>query len=137
MMMKLKKPIITYDFDGVLHTSMNPIKPPAKSAGPISYTEWNKWVPFKEMHECLKEDSKNSKIIIVTKRYKKHKPHVQKFIEKFNLPVLKIICTNMKPKWPTLKKINSIKHYDDSSSVEKELLNKPIAFIKINPYIGI
>ena len=133
MMMKLNKPIITYDFDGVLHKSMKPVK----QTGPINYTEWNKWIPFKEIHQCLIEDSKNNKIIIVTKRYQKHELHVKKFITKFNLPVEEIICTNMKPKWPTLKKLNSKKHYDDSPSVEKELFNKPIVFIKIDPYIDI
>ena len=105
-MMKLNKPIITYDFDGVLHKSMKPVK----QTGPINYTEWNKWIPFKEMHQCLREDSKNNRIIIVTKRYQKHKPYVKKFIEKFNLPVSEIICTDMKPKWPTLKKLNSKKY---------------------------
>ena len=129
MMMKLK-PTITYDFDGVLHKSMKPVK----QTGPTSYTKWDEWIPFKEMHQCLREDSKNNRIMIVTKRYQKHKLHIKKFITKFNLPVEKIICTNMKPKWPTLKKLNSKKHYDDSDSVEKELFNKPIAFIKSDPY---
>ena len=132
MMMKLK-PTITYDFDGVLHKSMKPVK----QTGPTNYTKWDEWIPYKEMHQCLREDSKNNRIIIVTKRYQKHEPHVKKFIAKFNLPVEKIICTNMKPKWPTLKKLNSKKHYDDSASVEKELLNKPITFIKIDPYVDI
>jgi len=132
MMMKLKS-TITYDFDGVLHKSMKPVK----QTGPNSYTKWDEWIPFKEMHQCLREDSKNNRIIIVTKRYQKHELHIKKFISKFNLPVEKIICTNMKPKWPTLKKLNSKKHYDDSPSVEKELFNKPIVFIKIDPYIDI
>ena len=59
MMMKLK-PTITYDFDGVLHKSMKPVK----QTGPTSYTKWDEWIPFKEMHQCLREDSKNNRIII-------------------------------------------------------------------------
>lgn len=73
----LKKSIIGYDFDGVLHVDVTP----ADSTGqkhPLTYV--GPYKPFDKIITQIKDQlNKNHKIYVVTARHKSSKPHIDHF----------------------------------------------------------
>lgn len=125
------QPIISYDFDGVLHTSV-------KGIHPIDMTDYDSWEPFVKMHEQLKKDALNNKIVIVTARppLSDVKNAVQKFLAKYDLPVEEIYYTDDEPKIDVLKQMGAVKHYDDNPDMFDELRGSGIEFEFVKPDIS-
>ena len=122
----LKRGVVSFDFDGVLHSSMIP-----GTLHPINYTDVGSWTPKYDMIELLNQEKKNHKIIITTARDTWNKPHIQKFLELHNISVDDIILTNNQPKRDYLVANNVIRHYDDNAKLEQELEGTGIEFILI------
>lgn len=115
--------IISYDFDGCLHLTVD------KYGNPLGYfMSVDLLKPSISMIKQLKEDSKLSDIVIVTARNRGDEWYIQEFIDLWKLPVQHIFCTNDTSKLPILLKINAIKHYDDNPRVERDLLGSDIQF---------
>lgn len=121
-----EKPIISYDFDGVCHTSVIGLDP-------INFVEPETWEPFLEMHEQLKIDAENHRIVIVTARPPVTNIFIQEFVDKYKLPVEEIFATDNMPKTPLLKDLQVIKHYDDNSGLQIPLRNAGIEFVLVDP----
>lgn len=120
------KPVVSFDFDGVLHTSMV-----SGTLHPINFTEPDTWEPNYLMHDILRREQKNNRIIIVTARDTWNKPEIKYFLEKYNLPVDEVITTDEMPKKSFLLEHNAIKHYDDNINLLNELKGTGIEFILI------
>ena len=141
--------VISYDFDGVLHTDTIP-----GTIHPIDYSTKQDWTPSKKNFERLRiEHNSGNKIIVVSARgdtmYELFKDGIQvfkfekdveikeismidvmmKFIRKHKLPVEDIILTDNEPKIKILLKNKVIRHYDDNIEMEKELKNTNIEFV--------
>lgn len=121
-----ERPIISYDFDGCLHVSV-------EGHDPINFTEPDSWEPFTEMHEQLKSDAKEHKIIICTARPHDAAIYVKEFCDMYNLPVEEIITTDNWPKAPYLIDAGAIKHYDDYEKNGKALKEAGIEFVLVDP----
>jgi hypothetical protein len=117
---------VSFDFDGVLHTSMVP-----GTLHPINFSEPNSWVPNLKLHDLLRQEKKLHKVIITTARDTWNKPKIEKFLKKWNLPVDEIITTDNKPKKPYLIANNVIRHYDDNLNLIQELKGTGIEFILV------
>ena len=105
--MEIRQKIISFDFDETLCDSQgNPIK--------------------KYIKKLIKHHKNNDKIIITTFRRHSSKNHVEDFIEKYNLPVEEIVCTEHQPKLPFLMRKNAAIHYDDDIPTINSLLNSGI-----------
>lgn len=86
--------------------------------------------------------SKGYKCYIVTSRNQEHEDftwikeneksriRVHDFIQTHNLPIVECIYTNHEPKGPILKKLNSIKHYDNDEDELESALNCGVIGIK-------
>ena len=120
------KPVISYDFDGVLHVSVAGIHP-------LDFTSPELWEPFTEMMLQLKEDAKEHKIVVVTARPPSTDVYVWEFIKNNNLPVEQIYATDDEPKTPVLIKIGAIKHYDDNKALAAPLKAAGIEFVLVDP----
>jgi hypothetical protein len=120
------KPVVSFDFDGVLHLSMIP-----NTLHPINFTEPDTWEPNYLMHDILRKEQKNNRIIIVTARDTWNKPEIEYFIKKYNLSIDEIITTNEMPKKSFLLNHNAIKHYDDNINLLNELKRTGIEFILV------
>ena len=120
------KPVVSFDFDGVLHTSMV-----SGTLHPINFTEPDTWEPNYLMHDILRKEQENNRIIIVTARNTWNKPEIEYFLKKYNLFVDEIITTDEMPKKSFLLSRNAIKHYDDNTDLPKELKGTGIEFILI------
>lgn len=101
-------PIISFDFDGVLHKSV--IK---GTTHPINYDKPHTWIPFEKMHELMHELSNDYRIIVITKRTERMRKHTQYYIDSFALPVERLYCTGGMDKWDLLEDLGVIRHYDD------------------------
>lgn len=121
-----ERPIISYDFDGCLHTSVI-------GYDPINFIEPETWEPFEAMHKSLREDAKTHKIVIVTARPEITNPYVWEFVKMHNLPVEEIYATDNMPKTPLLKKLGVIRHYDDHVGLIQPLKDAGIEFVLTNP----
>ena len=106
------RPIISFDFDGVLHKSV--IK---GTTHPINYNKPNTWLPFEKMHDLLFKLSENYRIIVVTKRSEHMRPATEYYINSFALPVEKLYCTGGIDKWDLLESLGVIIHYDDDKNM--------------------
>lgn len=120
------KPVISYDFDGCLHTSVS-------GYDPISFIDVDEWVPFTEIHDQMRKDAKNHKIVITTARPPITNEYVWEFVKKYNLPVEEIYATDNMPKAPVLKKMGAIKHYDDHVKLIEPLREAGIEFVLVDP----
>jgi hypothetical protein len=120
------KPVVSFDFDGVLHTSMIP-----NTLHPINFTEPDTWEPNYLMHDILRKEQKNNRIIIVTARDTWNKPEIEYFIKKYNLSVDEIVTTDEMPKKSFLLNRNAIKHYDDNLDLLNDLKGTGIEFILV------
>lgn len=121
------KPIISYDFDGVLHVSVIGVHP-------IDFVHPDRWVPFTEMHEQLREDAKDHKIIVVTARPEDTNEFLWEFIKMHDLPVEEIYAVNNGPKTPILISTGAIRHYDDNEGMRNALKPTGIEFVLVNPF---
>ena len=124
---KFKEAVVSFDFDGVLHTSMIP-----GTLHPINFILPDTWKPNLKLHDILKKEQKTHKVIIVTARPHWNKLEIQDFLKKWNLKVDDIITTNNMPKKPYLMKNNVIKHYDDNPKMITELKDSGIEFIVVD-----
>jgi hypothetical protein len=120
--------IISYDFDGVLHSSLH-----KGTTHPIDYYDWWDWEPYLKMHKMLRQDALSSTVVVVSARDPGMDTAMWEFIKHYKLPVQSIHLTSDRPKWPILKKLGAIKHYDDSPKVARELQGKPIEFVFVRP----
>jgi hypothetical protein len=120
------KPVVSFDFDGVLHTSMVP-----GTLHPINFTEPDTWEPNHLMHDILRQEQNNNTIIIVTARDTWNKPEIEYFLRKYNLSVDEIITTDELPKKSFLLSHNAIKHYDDNINLLNELKGTGIEFVLV------
>jgi len=118
--------IISYDFDGTLHSSVHP-----GTIHPIQFDDHDEWIPNEDMFKRMREDAKIAKIVIVTARHSYLAAPIWKFVAKYNLPVSAIYCTNDRPKLNVLKSIGAAKHYDDSIAVGNELSGTDIEFVLV------
>ena len=117
---------VSFDFDGVLHTSMVP-----GTLHPINFFEPNSWIPNLKLHDLLRQEKKLHKVIITTARDTWNKLEIEEFLKKWNLPVDEIITTDNKPKKPYLIANNVIRHYDDNLNLIQELKGTGIEFILV------
>jgi len=123
------RPVITYDFDGVLHTGVWP-----GTIHPLP--DASRWLPSARMIDKMKDESKDHDIFIVTARdgdSNGKNQEVEKFVIDNNLPVKGIICTNDESKLPYLKDLKSVKHYDDNKNMARELEGSGIEFVLVDP----
>ena len=131
---------VSYDFDGVLHKDM--YYTDNGQGHPVSHTK-KKLTPIKMMINKFSKDKNNYDVHIITHRGKKSKKLIYKFLKRNNiyLPYRKIhTIGHKKNKSHTIKKIKSIKHYEDSTNVLKDIrkLNKDVElfFINTNKYLN-
>lgn len=125
---------VSFDFDGVLHVSMN--------ANSIHTTIWS-WIdgeserprPRLEYHQMLKREAHKYPIIITTSRCEENRDDIQDFLDFYRLPVKEIYLTCMEPKIQFLMNLSRshlnnnklcerkkiIRHYDDDSSIKKQI----------------
>lgn len=118
--------IISYDFDGVLHTSVEGIHP-------LDYFDYTLWTPFERMFQRLFEESKTNTIVVVTARCEVHLESLWVFINSYGLPIDEIYHTCGGSKKETLEEIGAIKHYDDNPEMEEELEYSDIEFVLVDP----
>jgi hypothetical protein len=141
--------VISYDFDGVLHTDTYP-----GTIDPIDYWTKQDWTPSKKIFRILrKEFNSGNKIIVVSARgdtmYDLYKDGLRvfdfekdvkiinismkyvmmKFFKKYKLPIEEIILTDNRPKKEILLKMKAIRHYDDNIELEQKLKNTNIEFV--------
>jgi len=113
--------IVSFDFDGVLHSEVNGINPIDFKKKDLN--------PNLGIIKKLKEEAKKNIIIIVSSRDDEDKKIIDYFIKKHKLPVSKIITTNNYPKSPYLKHFNVLRHYDDNIFLRKDLEKTKVQFI--------
>lgn len=123
------KPLVSFDFDGTLHRSIVP-----GTTHPIDFFRWKTWEPNQAIHDQLRKDAANHKIIVVSRRDDIHKAPMWKFIQAYNLPVEEIYTTNGQPKGEYLVDFGVIKHYDDDINLANELHGTGIEFVHVNPF---
>lgn len=127
---KFSRPIISYDFDGVLHRSVSGIHP-------HDFLNWRTWEPFEQMFEQMKRDAIDHDIVVVTARSPiwEVQGAVNSYIAEHELPVTEVYYTDNMPKLPILKRIGAIKHYDDNQKMASELRGTGIEFQLVDPKI--
>ena len=140
-MLTIKAPIVSYDFDGVLHLS---IKPDYQFHVDISHATYHPidfdtsdLVPFEEMFDQLIQDHHaGNQIIIVTARGQRTDKYVKEYLLKQGLLeyIDSIHYINLKS--PFLKAINVVKHYDDSPKQINSMILEGINVIPIDPPIN-
>jgi hypothetical protein len=90
-------------------------------------------IPFNEIIQKVYEELRNHEVVIVTARDSYEIPYIQAFLKHHKIPIKKIFCTDNGPKLETLQMLKSIRHYDDSLRVKKELEGSGIEFIQTYP----
>lgn len=119
--------VISFDFDGVLHTSMIP-----GTLHPINFFDPDSWEPNFKLHDLLRKEADSHKVIIVTARDTWNKRQIEAFLNKWNLPVDEIITTDNKPKKSFLINNDVIRHYDDNPRLRTELAGTGIEFMLVH-----
>ena len=111
----MKRKIVSFDFDGVLHTSM---------AGPNSTAPYDFWTsdlePNSGMFRKVKEEARRNKVVVVSSRDPSMESILWEFIQKYNLPISAVYCLGSGQKLPTLESLGVVRHYDDSQKVFAE-----------------
>jgi hypothetical protein len=96
------KRVITVDFDETL------VVPYPTAYGGSSLQV----VP--KIDKIIRGEHKNgTDVYIVSFRKDKDRPEIENIVMFYKIPIKGIICTNMQPKLPFLKKLNSKLHIDD------------------------
>jgi hypothetical protein len=98
--------MITFDFDDTLSRPVWDEK--QQLFEPSENPNYDTFAKLKSFYEQGKE------IMIVTTRWSRIE--IVDFVEKYNLPISAILCTEGELKGETLKKIGSQLHFDDSPS---------------------
>lgn len=107
--------VVTFDFDGVLHTDVQGIHP----------TDWNSkgdQTPAERMIRLFKQEARDHDVVIVTARGQGHVGMIRKFAEMHGLNPVTIIATDDRPKMPVLRRLESIRHYDDNRQMIRDIL---------------
>lgn len=123
-----QKPVVSFDFDGVLHRSVR-----ANTIHPVDFWSWQQWEPNDTIHQQLKREAQGNRIVVVSRRDDIHQEPMWEFIRHYRLPVEEIYTTNNEPKRLILVDIRAIRHYDDDKRLEAELEGTGIEFILVNP----
>lgn len=134
-------PVISYDFDGVLHRSVKVEERSArtgqiKTFGAIKCFDWKSWEPNLEMIRQLKHDARDAIVIIVTSRGQNSRPMVINFLkdQKIFKFIHQIFFCNSESKVPILKQYRVLHHYEDSPQHIAEIEANGIRVIKVTPY---
>ena len=126
------KPIISYDFDGVLHVDMYEDRIVKGLYHNSSFNDVDAWVPFRRIHNQIREQAADYNIVIVTARDTWNLPELWQFVNKHKLPIKHIFCTNNGPKCEVLGAIQAIRHYDDRD-FSQELAALELEFVRVYP----
>jgi FMN phosphatase YigB (HAD superfamily) len=82
--------------------------------------------PNQENIKKIKEyNNKGWKVIIVTSRLDEEKQEVIDFVDKYELPIEDIHCTNSQLKIDTLKRLGVLVHYDDNPEEIQAIQDDP------------
>ena len=117
--------VVSFDFDGVLHTDIIP-----NTHHPISHFDTD-LTPNEQMHQQLRQEAAKNKVVIVSARCPESQTIISDFCKQYALPITGIYTTCDRPKLPILLKLNAIRHYDDNLKVGRELSNSDIEFIYV------
>ena len=117
--------VVSFDFDGVLHTDVIP-----GTHHPLSHWDTD-LTPNETMHHQLRQEAAKNKIVVVSARCPNSKSIIANFCEQYGLPITGIYATCDQPKLPILLKLHAIRHYDDNLKVGRELANSDIEFIYV------
>lgn len=125
------KDTISYDFDGVLHTSV--IK---GTTHPINYFNYESWTPNVEIINDLKIKAKKHTIIVVSARNMDMIPAMAKFIKKYDIPIYEIFTTEYDfiSKVSILKRLDALIHYDDNLEYKNGIEKAGITFIHVKNF---
>ena len=118
--------VVSFDFDGVLHTSMI-----SGTLHPINFLDTDSWKPNLKLHDIFRKEQRTHKIIVVTARDTWNKPQIEAFLRLWNLYPDEIITTDSTSKKPYLMKNNVIRHYDDNPKLQTELAGTGIEFMLV------
>lgn len=135
---QIKGPIVSYDFDGVLHLSIKAdpefhIKIERATYHPIDFLSSN-LIPFKEVIEQLKVDYENgNQVIIVTARPQYSDKYVKEFLAQQDILNKIDDILYISNKTPFLKAIKVIKHYDDSPKQIVPMVKAGVNVIQVDP----
>jgi hypothetical protein len=117
------KEIISYDFDGTLHLTVD------RFGNPLDfYMDVALLKPNMPMLDMLRKEAEDFKIVIVSARNIGDEDYILKFVKLWKLPVSDVFCTHNQTKLPILQKLKAVKHYDDNPKVERDLLGSEIEF---------
>ena len=121
---------VSFDFDGVLHTSTDP-----GTLDPTELFNWWEWEPAKNIHEILRKEYRSGhKIIIVTSRNEIlnwMRRSIMEFVKEYNLPIDELVFTYNLSKKKILLEKKVIRHYDDNINLKYELKNTNIEFVYV------
>lgn len=138
--MRINGPVVSYDFDGVLHLSIQPDIDFHRSLNRATYHPINQdfsnsdLYPFKEYIEQLKKDHRDGfQIIIVTARPESSDIHVRKYLKNQGIENLISNILYISDKIPFLKGIKVIKHYDDSPKHIVPMRLEGINIVAVDP----
>jgi hypothetical protein len=118
--------IISYDFDGTLHSSVHP-----GTIHPMQFHDAAMWEPNESIFAQMREDAEIAEIVVVSARPPESEEVMWEFIHMHGLPVDRIYCTDNTHKSAILQEIGASKHYDDSTEVGRELRGTGIKFVLI------
>ena len=117
------KTVVSYDFDGTLHLTVN------KGGHPLDYyLNILLLKPNWPTIEQLKLDAESNRIIVVSARNYGDEDYIQSFCDNYKLPVEGVFCTNDLSKRKILTAMKVVKHYDDNKNVELDLQNSDVIF---------
>lgn len=121
--------IVSFDFDGVLHSDVHP-----GTIHPIDYYT-SDLTPYEAMHQKLRWEAQSHKIIVVSARDKggKMARAAIEFCKHHNLPISQFFFTNGGQKVSILKQQKVIRHYDDDSRMANQLMGTGIEFVLVPP----
>jgi len=121
-----KRPVVSFDFDGVLHKSMYP-----GTIHPLDFYA-SDLEPYEEMHRQLRKEAQSNDVIVVSARHRYGEMYdvMEEFINNYNLPVRDIYGTHGGPKRRLLEELGVIRHYDDHD-MTAELAGTGIEFILV------
>lgn len=109
------KKVISYDFDGTLHSCV-------KGKHPVSFINHLLWIPRMSIIEQMLSDAEDAQIVIVTARdgHAWERRDIQKFIRMWDLPVSEIHYTGG-PKRALLERLGASVHWDDNRDMVREM----------------